>query len=149
MLRSTIALSGSTISLLAGILGSVSAQSTCLPVDNTAKGFRAHLIMYSTATADPYKAVRDSVKIPTLTTAQVPTQLVQITSGTACTQASAAFNQRAMLMNASDNNPTRKVYLFKVGTLYAVVGDYLGARSDVSIYSANFATRYGSYIDPN
>lgn len=149
MIRPFLARTTSAVALLVGIVLSVDAQSTCLPVDNTSKGIRAHLIMYSTATADPYKTVRDSVKIPALATAQVPTQLVQVTTGTVCAQASAAFNQRAMLINASDNNPARNVYLLKVGTLYAVVGDYLGARSDVSIYSGNFATRYGSYVDPN
>lgn len=137
------------ISLLAGIFVNVSAQSTCLPVDNTAKGIRAHLIMYSTAADDPYRAVRDSVKIPAFSTAQVPIQIVQVTTGRVCAKASRAFNQRAMLMNPGDNNPARKVYLFKVGTLWAVAGDYFGARADVNIYSSDFAAVYGSYIEPD
>lgn len=73
-------LTAQAVSFLVGTVFTVNAHTTCLPVDNTAKGICAHLMMYATATKDPYKAVRDSVKIPPITTAEVPTQLVPVTT---------------------------------------------------------------------
>lgn len=139
------------IVLAASGIGTLSAeaQSTCAAADSTARNLRGELIQYTTATTNPYKAVRDSVRLPALTTAQVATQIVQTTSGTLCSQASIALNKRAIRRDPSDNVPTRTVYLFKVGTRYVVAGDFKGAPSDVSVYASDLTTRLGGYFGPD
>lgn len=136
-MRRTIRLLGGCVVVWTVTTSSSRAQSTCLPADSSSVSMLARLQAMATDSADT--KLRSIFQLPLLTTAQAATQVVQVVADTLCTHASRAFNASIVRVDATDDNPSRPVYLFKFGTLYVIQGLRHGYLSAAEIHGADWS----------
>lgn len=97
-----------------GGFNAASAQTYCRPADATSNLLTAHVGEISSATVGDDKIVRDSLRLPLVQTSQIAV----VTQEATCKKANAAF--QAWLANRGGTSFSGRVYVLRIGTVYAV-----------------------------